>query len=447
MSNRMFFVGGLLMLVLVAACQPQEATIQAGRMGEVAYLVPEGEPNNVIFLFSDSAGWNVDLDEVAKTLQRKGAAVLKVPLPHYLDALRKSDDGCHYLISEIEDTSHRLQAELGTERYHAPILAGTGMGATLVYAALSQSPAATIFGAASDGAPARLDTKVPLCPGAASTSAADGGFTYSPKLDLNGWWRLLPSAEQRQSAQKFIGGMAGAQLVTTPVNAGLVERFDRLLQPAFTASAGSGGSALTNLPLVELPVKNKGSLMAVIWSGDGGWRDLDKTIGERLQSEGIPVIGVDSLRYFWREKTPEEIATDLADILRHYQKAWGRPRVILVGYSFGADVMPFAVNRLPEDLRLHIARISLLGLAQNAVFGIHVSDRLLGRTSKDELPVIPEVEKLDLQKVQCFYGAEEEDTACTASVFDRAERIETQGGHHFDRNYDALAQRILRGAQ
>lgn len=447
MSKRKFFAGALSILTLVAACQPQETTIEAGRMGEVAYLAPEGEPNNVIFLFSDTTGWNTDLDEVAQTWQSKGAVVLKVPLPSYLDALRKSDDGCHYLISEIEDTSYRLQTELGTERYHAPILAGTGMAATLVYAALAQSPAATIAGAASDGLLSRLDTKVPLCPGAASTPAAGGGFTYAPTLALNGWWRLLSSGDQREPAQNFVHGMAGAEWVTAPRNSGLTERFDRLLQAAFVPSVGGGDAALAKLPLIELPVKNDGNLMVVIWSGDGGWRDLDKTIGERMQSLGVPVVGVDSLRYFWREKTPEQIATDLAAILRHYQTAWGRPRVILVGYSFGADIMPFAVNRLPEDLRMQIARISLLGMAQNAVFGIHVTDQLLGRTSDDELPVLPEVEKLDLRKVQCFYGIDEEDTACTAGVFDRAERIETQGGHHFDGNYDALAQRILRGAQ
>ncbi|QEA39505.1 virulence factor family protein [Pistricoccus aurantiacus] len=443
MNKTRFLVAALSLLVLVTACQPQETTIAAGRMGEVVYLAPEDEPSNVIFLFSDTTGWNVDLDEVAEGWRRKGAAVLKVPLPRYLDALRESDDGCHYLISEIEDTSHRLQAELGTERYHAPILAGAGMGATLVYAALAQSPAVTIAGAASDGAPGRLDTRVPLCAGAASIPAAAGGFTYTPEAHLNGWWRLLPSADQRESAREFIGGMAGAQLVAASGNESLVARLDRLLQKALTASSGTR-SPIESLPLHELPVDNQGDLMAVIWSGDGGWRDLDKTIGERLQSEGIPVVGVDSLRYFWRKKTPEQVARDLAAILEHYQKAWGRSRVILAGYSFGADVMPFAVDRLPEDLRTHIARISLLGMARDAAFGIHVVDRLLGRESKDALSTLPEVAKLDLRLVQCVYGEEEENTACTAPEFDSAERIKTNGGHHFDGNYDALAQRILR---
>ena len=46
--------------------------------------------------------------------------------------------------------------------------------------------------------------------------------------------------------------------------------------------------------------------------------------------------------------------------------------------------------------------------------------------------------------VQCVYGADEDDTACR-SLQGKAEVIRTSGGHHFDGNYDALAQRILDG--
>ena len=62
--------------------------------------------------------------------------------------------------------------------------------------------------------------------------------------------------------------------------------------------------------------------MAVVYSGDGGWRDIDKDIASRLQAKGIPVVGVDSLRYFWSEKTPEQIAADLGLIMAHYREAW-----------------------------------------------------------------------------------------------------------------------------
>ena len=48
--------------------------------------------------------------------------------------------------------------------------------------------------------------------------------------------------------------------------------------------------------------------------------------------------------------------------------------MLLVGYSFGADVLPFVVNRLPADLRARVASVSLLGIDSNASFEVRVTD-------------------------------------------------------------------------
>ena len=43
----------------------------------------------------------------------RGVAVVGVDLPAYRRGLAASDDGCHYLISEVEDLSKRVQREFG----------------------------------------------------------------------------------------------------------------------------------------------------------------------------------------------------------------------------------------------------------------------------------------------------------------------------------------------
>ena len=48
--------------------------------------------------------------------------------------------------------------------------------------------------------------------------------------------------------------------------------------------------------------------------GDGGWRDLDKTMGEWMAQQGVHVVGFDALRYFRSKRRPEEFAADLAAI-------------------------------------------------------------------------------------------------------------------------------------
>ena len=53
---------------------------------------------------------------------------------------------------------------------------------------------------------------------------------------------------------------------------------------------------------------------------------------------------------------------------------WSVNRVILVGYSFGADVVPFLVNRLPSGLLPLVRSVALLGLSETAEFEFHLSD-------------------------------------------------------------------------
>ena len=61
-------------------------------------------------------------------------------------------------------------------------------------------------------------------------------------------------------------------------------------------------------------------------------------------------------------------------VLRHYLAAWHAQRVLMIGYSFGADVLPFVVNRLPPDVRAQVASVSLLGLDAHASFEIHLAE-------------------------------------------------------------------------
>jgi type IV secretory pathway VirJ component len=214
---------------------------------------------------------------------------------------------------------------------------------------------------------------------------------------------------------------------------------------SFGPLPGADPGPLRDLPLNELPVKSPGAWMAVIFSGDGGWRDIDKQIGETLASRGAPVVGIDSLRYFWRAKQPEQVAADLSRILRHYAARWGTRQVVLAGYSFGAGIVPFAYNRLPEEDRAKVVQLSLLGLGPRAPFEFRVGGWLRDVAYSDAPLVLPELRRIELGRVQCFYGADEPDSLCPVRDLDGVERVRTSGGHHFDGDYAALAARIADG--
>jgi type IV secretory pathway VirJ component len=119
--------------------------------------------------------------------------------------------------------------------------------------------------------------------------------------------------------------------------------------------------------------------------------------------------------------------------------------VALIGYSFGADVLPFAYNRLPESARNKVTMLSLLGFAAGADFEIRVVGWLGMPPSADALPTAPEIARVPPELVQCFYGENETDTLCPALAKTGVVVIRTAGEHHFGRAYEHLAQVILNG--
>jgi type IV secretory pathway VirJ component len=243
-------------------------------------------------------------------------------------------------------------------------------------------------------------------------------------------------------------------LVAALVKAGVAIEVDESTDNAAAALAGSleqdlqkpvtGAGRLAAIPLVELPVTGSPETLAIVYSGDGGWRDLDKTIAENFQAHGVPTIGVDSLRYFWSRKTPAETASDLALMIETFSKSWNTKNVILIGYSFGADILPETYNMLPAAAKAPIRQISLLGFAAEGEFEISV-EGWLGGSGGNARPVLPQIERIDPKLLQCFEGSDEDDSECPKLKTLGAETVTTEGGHHFDGDYDALAAKILDG--
>jgi type IV secretory pathway VirJ component len=154
------------------------------------------------------------------------------------------------------------------------------------------------------------------------------------------------------------------------------------------------------------------------------------------------VVGFNSLKYFWTKRTPEEAATAIASVIRNYLGAWHKQRVILIGYSFGADVLPFIVNRLPDDVRRRVATINLLGLSTEATFEFHVADWIPVNLSKGQ-PIEPELYKISDRPMLCLYGRSDKDDLCPRLSAKHITREQVEGGHHFGGDYTILADRIL----
>jgi len=196
------------------------------------------------------------------------------------------------------------------------------------------------------------------------------------------------------------------------------------------------------IPVVEVPVSKASDTVTIFYSGDGGWRDLDRTVAGEMAALNYPVVGVDVLRYFWEHKTPEQAAADMSATMTYYRQHWGTKSFVLAGYSFGADILPAVYNRLPAQDKDSVELLVLLALANTADFEIHVSG-WLGQ-SGGEQPLAPELAQIPKTKILCIYGKDEiAETACTSLKNSAATILELSGGHHFDKDYPKLTRQIL----
>ena len=206
----------------------------------------------------------------------------------------------------------------------------------------------------------------------------------------------------------------------------------------------SAGSAMSNLPLIEVPAKPPASdILAVMLTGDGGWAPLVREVSAKLAGRGVSVVGWSTLKYFWTPRSPDGSARDLEFVLRHYMKLWKKERLILVGYSLGADVLPFMASRLQPDLLDKTALIALLGLSRKANFEFHLSDYWLAASADKGFPTLPEVRRLAGRNLLCLHGDAEKDSACPDISQKGAKIVVLPGDHHFNDDYSAIVDAIM----
>jgi type IV secretory pathway VirJ component len=179
-------------------------------------------------------------------------------------------------------------------------------------------------------------------------------------------------------------------------------------------------------------------------SGDGGWAGLDQDVAAALSAKGIPVVGLDSLRYYWTARSPDKLAADTDRMIRYYIGHFGKERVLLIGYSQGADVLPFAVNRLPAATRARVALAAVMGMSDHALFEFHLSSWISDDNSGPA--TLPEINRIAGIPVLCIYGADETGSLCPKLDAKRFNIVKLKGGHHFDGDYAGLARQILAAA-
>lgn len=214
---------------------------------------------------------------------------------------------------------------------------------------------------------------------------------------------------------------------------------------AATSAVRLRTSAFDALPLHAPEVgPATAATVGIFMTGDGGWAPFDTRVAADMSRAGVPTVGFDTGDYFATMRTPEEAAAALGQTMSAVMERYHAQHVILVGYSFGADVGPFLVNRLPAELQRRIDRVALMSPSDTAPFQVTLLERA-GLEAPGARPVIPELTEMAAQghHIACLHGEDDHDAICTKPGVPEMRAIEMRGGHGLHDDHQAVADAIL----
>jgi type IV secretory pathway VirJ component len=227
-------------------------------------------------------------------------------------------------------------------------------------------------------------------------------------------------------------------------------RLEPLLFTAGLAlAAAPAPAAPPPLPLTEVPARHDAGADApfmILMTGDGGWAEFVRTIAERLAAEGWDVVGFDMRKYLWTPRTPEETAAAIGAVIHRYDEKWQRRRIVIAGFSRGADLAPFVVNRLPPDLRERVALVVLLSPGKQAEFEFHLGDFVRKPRPEAQKPVAEEVDRLGTQPLLMLYGNKDDEAIDVPLHMPPGRAVRLPGDHHLNRDYDTIVKLIRAAA-
>lgn len=412
-------------------------TVTAGDLEQIPIFAPATTPPKaMVVYFSDRSGWSSSDDAAVAALKASGDVVLAVDFSKYATTLDKGDGDCTGGLGDIFDAAQTAQRQLGIQTYLPPIVVGAGEAATFAYATLSGAAPNMLGGVVGAGFANRLGLRLPICSAAKPSRTSDGkAYQYGFEKKLPNSAALLVAPELYSKIDKLADARGDDVDVSELDSANLPEQIAKEVADLARVARPFG-----DLPAIDLPASTKPRALAILISGDGGWRDLDKTIGEWLATQGVHVVGLDALHYFWSKRTPDALARDIAFLVDAADPDDNLP-IMLIGYSFGADTIPFAFPLLPKAVQDRTRLFGLLAPGQTTSFQVTIGGWL--GIDDSGYAITPAIAALPAARVICVYGEEDDDSACADRSLGKATIVKTSGGHHFDGNYTAIARRFL----
>ncbi len=404
---------------------PAAQTVPSEGFGNILFYKPE-DFDKVAIVFISAA--EKDRERYISLLAEKKAAAFIIDPDSFLNSVKNDGEACKVIGGEIERLDQSLQNTLKFSAFIKPYIIGVGKGAILSFIAQMQSP--DRFQGSFSNQVCGL-SEFPYCETSNFVYKEIAEEQYGLQLleDKKEWQNVFASFSQGCSNPSDIKLLNGVKELESPL-AQLEEMLDDSSDPEESQS------------VYELFSEKSGPLVIFV-SGDGGWAGIDQETGAVLQEKGNNVLGVNALKYFWDKKTPQETSDYIRDLIADYSVKWGESKIVLLGYSLGANAVPLIYNGLPASLQQKVSSVVLLAPEESTDLEVHITDWIgIDTTPEDLIQLLPEIKKIPEHKILCIKGEEEEAGACDKLDFSKNKVVTLPGGHHFDGDYQKLGSII-----
>lgn len=179
-------------------------------------------------------------------------------------------------------------------------------------------------------------------------------------------------------------------------------------------------------------------------SGDAGFNTFSKTFALELHRYNYDVFALNTKKYFWNKKTPLQAANDTENYLKKIIKNRKNKKIILIGYSYGADVAPFIYNRFDPEFQKNIKDLIIIGPSKVNDFEIHLQEYITGPLQygysvTNEINLLKNVPfTLVVSDFENKYFPRQDIT------LKNYEFLHLAGNHHFSGNTKMLADAIVK---
>lgn len=450
-----YFLSAIFILFFQVAESSAAITVDSVNIapfGRVSVYNTEISPQNVVILISGDEGWKSGVVRFAEEFSRMNSIVIGVDIVRYFKDLKQRSDECYRVAADFVELATVIEKKYNFGEYKPALIMGYSSGASLVYAILAQARPGTFIGGISLGFCSDLHVPKKLCETNSLTEKVNVSgkyFLLQPAHQLGDQWIVLQGKLDKvcsfDEVADFVAHTGNAELVALPATGhGFSKWIDFMPQwkEAFLRLTKNDqpdniprGTAdqIKNLPLSITPAKNQNheKPVALIISGDGGWYSFEQSIADNFAGLGIPTIGLDSKKYFWNRRTPMQTAGDMASALSFYSSEWGRDKYIIIGYSLGAEIVPFIINTFSAEMKKKILFTVLLSPNITTDFEIHISNMLGVGNRQNTYNVTEEIKKMQPLPTLIIFGSGEKNEVPDILGTTGATIRKIPGDHHY----------------